>query len=43
MYSTRDVNRKPEIRFLVSKPKSDFQFWKPNFEFIFYRFSYAKQ
>src|SRR6218665_1948064 len=35
---TRDVNRKPEIRFLVLKPKSGFRFWNPNFEFIFYIF-----
>ena len=32
---SRDVNRKPEIRFSVLKPKSGFRFWKPNFEFIF--------
>jgi len=31
----RDVNRKPEIRFSVLKPKSGFRFWKPVFEFIF--------
>src|SRR6218665_3722322 len=33
--SMMDVNRKPEIRFSVLKPKSGFRFWKPNFEFIF--------
>src|SRR6218665_107950 len=39
----RDVNRKPEIRFSVLKPKSGFRFWKPNFEFIFLNFfTYGK-
>src|SRR6218665_2310671 len=40
---SRDVNRKPEIRFSVLKPKSGFRFWKPNFEFIFLNFfTYGK-
>jgi len=34
----RDVNRKPEIWFSVLKPKSGFQFWKPDLEFIFLDF-----
>ena len=36
----RDVNRKPEIRFSVLKPKSGFRFWKPNLEFIFLNYVY---
>ena len=35
MNMIRDVNRKPEIRFSVWKPKSGFRFWKMVFEIIF--------
>jgi len=35
-----DLNQKPEIRFSVLKPKSGFQFWRPDFEFIYFLFFY---
>src|SRR6218665_463025 len=38
----RDVNRKPEIRFSVLKPKPGLFLWQPVFEFIFLSFSSRK-